>query len=189
MQVLNGDFFMRTLFSTVGFLFLSISTAYAGNLDTQASSLGWLGNKLTGKHFGKLTFKDGNIIEKDGKWTGGEFTVDMTSMTVEDIKGDGAKKLLGHLKSGDFFQVDKFSTASLKINSVSGNTVNASLTIKGKTNPVRFTYKKEGKAFVGKMIFDRTKYDIKYRSKSFFPNIGDKVIMNEVGVDFKVQSK
>ena len=77
---------MRTLFTTLGFLFLSTTSAYAGNLDTTSSSLGWLGNKLTGKHFGKLTFKDGNVVVKDGKWTGGNFIVDMSSMTVDDSR-------------------------------------------------------------------------------------------------------
>jgi len=179
---------MTTMTAILAF-FCFQNPVFAGNLDTNASSLKWLGEKLTGKHFGALTFTDGEITQKDGQWTGGKFTVDMNSMSVDDIAGRGAKKLLGHLQSSDFFHVEQHPTATLNITSIQGNTVNAELTIKGKTNPIRFTYKKEGKAFVGTMIFDRSKFDIKYRSKSFFPDIGDKVIYNDVSVDFTVQSK
>ena len=180
---------MRTFTTTLGLLFMISGSAYAGNLDTEKSSLGWLGTKLTGKHFGKLTFKDGNILTKDGKWTGGNFIVDMNSISVEDIQGNGAAKLTRHLKSDHFFHIEKYPTAELKVKSVKGNTVNASMTIRGKTNPVSFTYEKKGKAFVGKMVFDRSKFDIKYRSKSFFPNVGEKIIHNNISVDFKIQPK
>jgi polyisoprenoid-binding protein YceI len=179
---------MTTMAALLAFVCFQ-NPVFAGNLDTEASSLKWLGEKITGKHFGTLTFADGELTQKDGEWTGGNFTVDMTSMSVDDIAGSGAKKLLGHLKSSDFFHVESHPTATLNITSIKGNTVNANLTIKGKTNPIRFTYKKQGKAFVGTMTFDRSLFDVKYRSKSFFPDIGDKIIYNDVSVDFTVQSK
>ena len=169
---------------------LSLSTAMAGNLDTKASSLKWTGSKLTGKsHFGTLFFKDGDIVESDGKWTGGSFVVDMNSMTVDDMKGGGAAKLLKHLKNPDFFVVEKFPTATLKVKSVQGNKVTADMTIMDKTNEVSFEYEKKGDAYVGQMKFDRTKYGVVYKSESIFASLGDKVIRDEILIDFTIQAK
>ena len=172
----------------LSFLF-SLSSALAGNLDTKASSLKWTGSKITGKsHFGRLSFKEGEIVEQDGKWTGGSFVVDMGSMTVDDIQGRGAEKLLKHLKDPDFFDVKNFPTATLKIKSVSGNEVTAVMTILDKSNEVKFSYKKEEGAYVGQMKFDRTKYGVTYKSGSIFANLGDKVIRDEIQIDFSIQS-
>ena len=129
--------------------------------------------------------KEGNVTMKDGKLATGNFVVDMKSFTVEDLKGEWADKFITHLKSKDFFTVDKHPTSSLKIKSVKGKKVTADLTIKGKTNEVKFDLKQEGNAYSGVLKFDRTKFDMIYGSGDFFKGLGDKVINNEVKVDFK----
>jgi polyisoprenoid-binding protein YceI len=110
----------------------------------------------------------------------------MTDFTVDDLSGEWAEKFIGHMKSSDFFKVDKFPTSTLKITSVKGNTVAANLTINGVTNPVKFDYKKNGSAFSGKVKFDRTKFNMNYGSDS---SLGDKFIHSDVELEFSVKSK
>lgn len=173
---------------TVGLTLFS-SLVIGAQLDLKKSSLKWHGSKITGKHHGQIFFKDGKIQTENGKIKNGFFTVDMSSFTVTDLKGDTAKKFLGHMKSSDFFEVEKFPTAKLDITKVNGQTIMGNLTVKGKTNPVKFDYKKSKDAYVGTLKFDRTKFGIKYGSGSFFDNLGDKAIDDEVKLNFKLVSK
>ena len=122
---------------------------------------------------------------KDGKITGGEFVADLTAFTVTDLEGEWKDKFLGHMKSGDFFDVAKYPTSKLVIKSVKGNKVTADLTVKDKTNEVTFDMKNKGNEYSGKLVFDRTKFGMIYGSGDFFKNLGDKMINNEVTVDFK----
>jgi polyisoprenoid-binding protein YceI len=168
---------------------LFVTNAMAAEVDTKSSVLKWTGKKVTGKHFGKIYYKSGKAEVKEGKLVGGEFVVDMNSFTVDDLEGTWAQKFIGHMKSPDFFTVEKYPTATLKIKKADGNKVTADLTIKGKTNPVTFTYKKDGEAFVGNFKFDRTKYDMVYNSGNFFKDLGDKMIEDEVAVEFKLVLK
>lgn len=163
---------------------LLISTAFAADVDLKKSSFKWEGTKVSGKHFGKISLKSGKAEMKDGKLTGGEFVADINSLTVDDLKGEWADKFLAHMKNEDFFTVKKYPTAKLKIKSVKENKVTADLTIKGKTNEVKFDVKQTGKAFAGILTFDRTKFDMKYGSGSFFKGLGDKMIHDKVTVNF-----
>lgn len=174
-----------TLIKLLTLSFFAVSSAFAADIDLKASSLNWLGTKVTGKHFGKIYLKSGKVDLKDGKLTGGNFVVDMNSFTVDDLSGEWATKFKNHMKSKDFFTTDKFPTSSLKIKSVKGNSVTADLTIKGKTNEVKFDVVQKGKSYSGKLVFDRTKFDMKYGSGDFFKGLGDKMIHNDVTVDFK----
>ena len=169
---------------TIGLMMTT--AAFGASIDTGKSQLNWLGTKVTGKHFGKLSFKSGTAEVKGDKLVSGEFVVDMNSLTVDDIKGEWAGKFLAHMKNDDFFNVPKYPTAKLKITSVKGETANASLTIKGKTSPVKFTYKKKGNQITGKMVFNRTKFGMKYGSGAFFKGLGDKMIHDDVTVDYKL---
>ncbi len=143
-----------------------------------------MATKVTGKHNGTVNFKEGAIIFKGKKVTGGTFTVDMTSLTATDLTGEYQGKLNGHLKSEDFFGTEKNPTAVLvfkKIAVKSANvyTVTADLTIKGKTNPVTFDLTTTADSATTTFKVDRTKYDIRYGSKSFFESIGDKAISDD----------
>lgn len=168
---------------------LFASQSFGIEIDKSKSKVEWKGTKVTGEHTGNLKFKSGDAQIKEGKLVGGEFVVDVNSLTVSDLDGDYADKFLGHMKSGDFFNVEKYPNSKLKIKSVKGNKVAADLTIKDKTNPVNFTYEKNGEAYVGSFKFDRTKFGMIYNSGNFFKDLGDKLIHNDVLVKFKFVPK
>ena len=112
----------------------------------------------------------------------------MASITNEDLQGEWSEKLVGHLKSADFFDVKKFPTATLTLDrEVDEDVVAGKLTIKGKTQPVRIKYVLNSAGyFTGRMTFDRTKFGIVFGSGNFFKGLGDKIIADQVTVDFRV---
>ncbi|MDO9614134.1 MAG: YceI family protein, partial [Bacteroidota bacterium] len=148
-----------------------------------------------GEHSGVISVKEGNLVVSNGKVTGGKVVIDMQSLTVEDIKdAETNAKLVGHLKSDDFFSVASNPTSELVVSKVESNgnnhTFTGNLTIKGITNPVTFTTtsSKDGKSTVynGKLTIDRTKYNVRYGSNSFFDNLGDKAIYDDFTLDFSL---
>ena len=151
-------------------------------IDVNKSKIEWTGKKVTGQHSGTVKFQDGVLGFKGGKLSGGTFTVDMTSIAVTDLQaGQGKEKLEGHLKSDDFFGTQQFATATLVFKTIAAKTKNtytvtADLTIKGKTNPVTFDLTTGPNSATSTFSIDRTKYDIRYGSGSFFDNLGDKAI-------------
>jgi len=175
---------------------LSLTTSvFAGsqNVDTAKSTVKWLAKKVTGEHTGTITIKEGNLVVENGKITGGKVVIDMNSIVDVDLTDAGYNaKLIGHLKSDDFFSVVTFSTSELVVTKVESNgnnhTFTGNLTIKGITNPVSFTATsaKDGKntTYKGTLTVDRSKFNVRYGSKSFFNDLGDKVIYDEFTLDF-----
>lgn len=165
-------------------------------VSTSESTITWKAAKVTGEHYGKVKLSDAKLDYANGKITGGSFEMDMTSITVEDITdANSNKRLTDHLKSDDFFSVEKFNKSSFKIKEAKSSNgkdyqITGDLTIKGITNPVTFPAKVEvvgGKiTATAKITFDRTKFDIKYRSGSYFENLADKLIYDEVSLDVKL---
>lgn len=155
--------------------------------DTSKTTLAWLGEKVTGQHTGTIKLQSGWLNWQDNKIVSGEFTIDMGS-----IKESNRNAMLErHFKSDDFFSVEKYPTAVLVLtgsDSFEKGTavVKGTLTIKGITNPIEFKSnvqkKDDGLWFYSNIIVDRTKYNIKYGSGSFFDNLGDKVIYDEFKV-------
>jgi polyisoprenoid-binding protein YceI len=159
-------------------------TAQTKKVDTSKSTINWVGKKVTGQHSGTVNLKDGALVFKGKKLKGGTFTVDMTSLTATDLSGEYQGKLNGHLKADDFFGTEKFPSATLvfkKIAVKGANTysVTGDLTIKGVTNPVTFDLATTSNSATTKFNVNRTKYGIRYGSKSFFDSIGDKAIDDE----------
>ncbi|UZD22762.1 YceI family protein [Algoriphagus halophytocola] len=162
-------------------------------VNTSESTITWTAKKVTGQHHGKVPIESATLDYEGGKITGGEFTMDMTSLTVEDITDPGMnKKLSDHLKSDDFFAVEKHNKTKFVITEASSSngkdyTITGDLTIKGITKPVSFPAKVEvdGTKITasGKLTFDRTHYDIKFRSGSYFENLADKMIYDDVELD------
>jgi polyisoprenoid-binding protein YceI len=186
----------------VSFLFLISNTTYSQTMSRSIkidkSNVKWYGDEITGKqHYGSLKFKEGKVIltgtgKVSDKIISGNFIVDMTSLSVEDLTGRGKNSLEGHLKSDDFFSVGKYNYAFLKI--LDGNdpidgiqTLNGDLTIKGISNPVKFTMELNGKKAKCILIFDRTKYDVKFRSGNFFQNLGDKLIYDDIKLEVSLE--
>jgi polyisoprenoid-binding protein YceI len=165
-------------------------------VDTQASTLVWTAKKVTGSHTGVVKLAAGELALEGKALKRGSFDIDLTSITVTDITDPQSNaKLVGHLKGEDFFSVNAFPKATFALTSATsqaGTThlVKGKLTIKGITNDVEFpaSIVKEGKKLTatGKIVVDRTKYDIRYRSANFFENLGDKAIENEFTLDIKL---
>ncbi|HLN71948.1 MAG TPA: YceI family protein [Prolixibacteraceae bacterium] len=162
-------------------------------VDVQKSKVEWTGKKVTGQHTGTIDIQQGAVEVNKGKLTGGKIVMDMQSIKNVDLTDpEYNTKLINHLKSDDFFSVVKYPTSQLEITKVEGTgtnyTVTGNLTIKGKTNPVSFpvTVSKEGKdnVYKGTLTVDRSKYDVRYGSKSFFNDLGDKAISDEFALDF-----
>ncbi len=155
--------------------------------DVAKTKLEWLGEKVTGKHDGGISLRSGWLSLKDNKIQSGEFVIDMTTIT----SNENLDKLVGHLKSDDFFGVEKFPTAKLVLTESTGfdkgtASVKGNLTIKGVTNPVEFkaAYQKkdDGNWYFANIVVDRTKYNVRYGSGSFFDNLGDKTIYDDFNI-------
>jgi len=176
-----------TLLTTTG-LMANNGEPSTKNVDLTASKIVWKGYKVTGSHEGTIALKSGTL-EMDGDvLTGGTFVIDMTSLAVTDLSGDMAGKLRGHLASADFFGVDNHPTATIELkNVVSRGTpgsykVTAHLTIKEITKPIKFNVTTENGAMKADIKVDRSEYDVRYGSGSFFDNLGDKTIYDEFDI-------
>ncbi len=165
-------------------------------LDKSNSTVKWNGKKVTGEHYGTINLKSGNLDVVDNKIKSGTFQMDMTSIVNEDISNESMnERLVGHLKSDDFFSVEKHPVSTLVIKEVkhkAGNThlFTGDLIIKGITHPVTFDAEVviDGDKLraKGKMEVDRTLYDIKFRSGKFFSDLGDNLIYDTFTLDFDV---
>jgi len=170
----------------------TIATAQVKKVDAAKSSIAWLGKKVTGQHSGTINLKEGNLIFKGKKLTGGSFEVDMTSLTSTDLTGEYQEKLNGHLKSEDFFGTEKYPTSKLVFKKIADNgngvyNVTGDLTIKDATNPVNFTITVTGNKAATALKIDRTQFGIKYGSGSFFDSLGDKAIADEFELTVNLQ--
>lgn len=166
----------------------------------EKTTVKWKGQKLTGSHTGTVPVKSGTLEISDGVLIGGTFVFDMQGMANEDIENEKSKtKLMGHLRSGDFFNTAEYPEAKLVITDV--KTINGEgreyevtgdLTIKGKTNSITFPARinqSEGELeATADITFDRTKWDIRYGSGSIFDNLGDKAIYDDVEISVNLMA-
>ena len=159
-------------------------------VSVKSSSITWVGKKVTGKHSGTIDLKDGFFEMENGSITGGEFVIDMNSIACTDLEGDSKGQLEGHLKSDDFFGVENHPTAKLVITNAvkDGNsyTVTGDLTIKETTEPISFDLQQAGDNFTTTLTIDRSKYNVRYGSGSFFDNLGDKTIYDDFTLDINL---
>jgi len=178
---------MKNTFLLIALLLIGSYTVDAQlklTADAEKTKLQWLGEKVTGEHTGTINLKDGWLNWKDNRIVAGEFNIDMTTIT----DADASERLEGHLKSDDFFGVEKFPTSKLVITGSESfekgtAVVKGTLSIKGVTHPIEFKAtsqkKDDGTWFYANIVIDRSKYNIRYGSGSFFDNLGDKVIYDE----------
>lgn len=165
-------------------------------LDKSKSTVKWNGKKVTGQHYGTIDLKSGNLEVEDNKINSGTFQMNMASIVCEDLTDESTnKKLVGHLKSDDFFSVDKHPVATFVIKDVKAksgktHTFSGDLTIKGITHSVSFDAEvvvDDGHLRAdGKMEVDRTLYDVRYGSGKFFQGLGDNLIYDTFSLDFNV---
>jgi polyisoprenoid-binding protein YceI len=184
--------FILVLAALVGFAFTNPAEVVTYTVDASNSTVKWVAKKVTGQHDGVVTMKEGNLDYTDGVLTGGKFVVDMTSIKVMDLKGNMAGKLEGHLKSPDFFAVEEFTTATFEITKVVPRgmpgeyKVEGNLTVKGITEEVKIPVIKLNETADGittvediTITLDRTDFNVKYGSGTFFSNLGDKTIYDD----------
>ena len=167
-------------------------------VDSEASSLEWVGKKVTGQHNGTIGIKSGTVNFGSGKLDG-SFIIDMTSINVLDLEGEYKQKLEGHLASDDFFSVADNPTASFKITKAVDKEngkfeVTGNLTIKGITNSITFpaTVKESSSGTLkanADITIDRTKWSVKYGSGSFFDGLGDKMIYDDIELTLELVAK
>ena len=153
-------------------------------INTEASTITWKAYKVTGSHEGIINLASGNLDFNGTILTGGAFVVDMTTINTTDLEGEYKQKLDGHLHSDDFFGTATHKTASLEITSVKASGKNAynataNLTIKNITKEVNFTISVYGSKATANLKVDRSQFDVRYGSGSFFDNLGDKTIYDE----------
>lgn len=170
----------------VAFMTFSFTTAEGDKkeINVENSKVVWKGYKVTGSHEGVIAIKSGHLNFDKDKLTGGSFIIDMSTITNTDLEGEYKGKLEGHLKSDDFFGVEKFPTASLiftKVESTGKNSyeVTGDITIKGKTETVSLNISVYGSKANVSLKIDRTKFDVRYGSTSFFDGLKDKAIYDE----------
>lgn len=168
--------------------------------DPSATVIDWKGDKKIGSfHVGTIDLKSGWLNVEGNALTGGEFVVDMNSIKNSDVKDEKMReRLVGHLKSDDFFGVEKFPLSKLVITGSSklegGKAlVKGNLTIKEATHPVEFsvTESKSGTVltYTADIVFDRSLYDVRFGSGKFFSNLGDNAINDEIKLNVKLVVK
>ncbi len=185
------------------FLALTLHQAAAQTytVDTNESRLEWKARKVTGSHNGILLIKSGELTFTDGQLSAGNFEIDMTTIRVLDLTNRNMnEKLLNHLKSDDFFSVETYPTSTFVITSATPQedrnyAITGDMTIKRTTAPITFdaavTMDDNSVSALATITYDRTVYDIQYGSGSFFSNLGDNMINDEVEmtVTLKATSK
>ena len=181
------------LILTIGCFFtLQSFTVEKEDVKIKDSALTWVGSKVTGSHEGTIELKSGYLTLDNNNLVGGEFVIDMTTIVCTDLSGKGKASIEGHLKSDDFFSVDKFPTASLTILDVKKKSlgqyqVNANITIKGMTQEIMFDAEIKEKTAKAKLVIDRTEFGIIYKSGNFFEELADKAIYDEFEMSIELK--
>lgn len=195
---------MKFVISTLLTVVASVSMADVYKVDAQASKIAWKGTKKMGSaHNGHISVKEGEITtDKKNQITAGTVVVDMKTISNEDLKDSAEyqKKLVGHLSSADFFNVEKYPTSTFKITSVTAGKAKNEVIVKGELTMIGGTHPVEMPATVtvdkgvmtgkGKLMIDRTKWGLKYGSGNFFKELaGDKIINDQFELDLDLVAK
>lgn len=193
---------MKKMIFTLAAIAISASAALAQvadgtyNVDYKTSTINWAGQKVTGSgHNGTIRVSSGQVVVAKSNISTGKLKVDMNGITCTDLpEGEYNSKLINHLKSEDFFNSAKFPDANFEVTSVaakadkSGNTheIKGKITIKGITKDVTFPAKVtgDGKSVTidGSLKLDRSLFDVRYGSETFFGALGDNAISNDIAL-------
>jgi len=150
-------------------------------IDTENSIIEWIGTKTTGSHDGTIQIEKGVILEnKNGDIVSGKFMMNMNSIECTDLSGKKKESIEGHLKDEDFFNTIEHPYASFSIREVGPKLISGILTIKGISQSISFKYNKlNDYQYEADIVVDRTLFDIKYKSKTIFPELGDNFIHDD----------
>ena len=168
-------------------------------MDNDNSSIKWTGRELSTKsHYGSLQMKNGSLTVNTDGTVNGIIKIDMTTIDCEDLQGRSKASLERHLRSDDFFSVESHPIATLTFKSEggigAGNKLafNGDLEIKGISHPISFESELKSvdpkvSALVD-MTFDRSKYNVRFRSGTFFQNLGDKLIYDDIEISVDIRT-
>lgn len=189
--------YLLLAFTCVFFAFGATTENY--KVDLTRSKIEWTGKKVSGFHTGEIKLSAGELNVQKQKIVSGSFEIDMASLTVTDLTGTSATKLLAHLKSNDFFATEqnptsKFTITKIEYQQADKAQITGDLTIKGIKKPISFpaVIKQKNNFIVATasgVKVDRTKYNIQYRSNSFFSELGDKAINDEFELNINIVAK
>lgn len=174
------------------FAFSSAKADPVKPINAASSIVNWEGKKVTGKHNGTISIKSGNLKFNGDILVGGEVVIDMNSIVCTDLSGNGKNSLEGHLKSDDFFGVTNYPTAKIAFTKVISRgkpgeyKIVGNLTIKNTTKEIKFDAVVNANSATAAITIDRTDYDVKYGSGSFFDSLGDKTIYDEFDLNVKL---
>jgi polyisoprenoid-binding protein YceI len=173
-------------------------------LQPAQSEVAWAGQNITGSgHNGTIGVKGGELYVYDGVILGGQMEIDMTSIVVLDIEDPGSNaRLKGHLESDDFFSVADHPVAMLDIATIEpiegaaagapNYRVTGNLTIKSITHGISFdAYIDQGDDTIqatAEFAFDRSMYDVRFRSGKFFDDLGDNLILDDIQLNVNISA-
>lgn len=185
---------MKTMNFLAVLLFAGTLSTFAqkSNIKLDQSTVLWTGNKIGGSHKGEIQIKSGYFELNKGEIVSGKVVIDMGTITNTDLKDPGYnQKLVGHLKSDDFFGVDNFPVSTFEVKNASKfndgkATVSGTISIKGRTENISFDVFRNGNTYTAQLKVDRSKFDVRYGSNSFFDNLGDKAIDDIFILDIKL---
>jgi polyisoprenoid-binding protein YceI len=167
-------------------------------IDTKESVVTWKGAMSMGSnsHTGYVDISKGELKFENGQFMGGAVEVNMN--TIKDEKHRDDSGLIKHLKDPDFFDVKNFPISTIVLSKAASsngeyNNVTGNLTIKGTTQPVTFPAKIEVKNGIvnmnGKLVIDRTKWDVRYNSGKFYDNLANEAISDSIEFNIKIIAK
>lgn len=206
---MNKQFFQNALILLMLMASASLFAQQTIKVDTKESFVRWMGKKPTREHTGFVKLSDGELQVDNNTIKGGSFTLDMNTITNVDLKDQGSnQKLVNHLKSADFFNVEQYPTAKFVITTVtnknhSGSSeddkktthrIEGDLTIKGITKKVSFDASiniLNGKFAASTQPFtiNRTDWDVNYQSKSIIAGLKDEFIFDDITIDLELVSR
>lgn len=174
-------------------------------VDLKESKVGWYGSKPGGDHYGEVLLSEGILQMEDGELTGGKFSIDMSTISNQDLENETQNaNLVNHLKSPDFFNVDSFPHAQFMITGIAvyegapledgqmpTHLISGDLTIKEITRNIQFPamIKAEDglvRASVPRFFIDRSEWDVRWGSTTIFPNLRERIVHDDIGISIEL---
>ncbi len=174
-------------------------------MDPQSTKIMWRGTKPGGEHHGTVMAEEGKLNFENGNITAGTFIIDLNSIVNEDLKGDMNGRLVGHLKSEDFFYTEQYPEAvfeMVSVNEYSGEAtlegieptheITGNLTMRGQTKSITFPARVEAEGNqvsvrTNEFAIDRTKWGVNFKSKSVFNELKDDYIGDMINLKFDIE--
>lgn len=171
----------------------------AYQIDTEKSVVEWIGRNINNRHYGRITISAGDLAVKNGLPLAGRFVLDMDSLANLDLQDEGWRGMLHrHLKSDDFFDVERFPTAIFELRgaaAIAGATpgtpnveIAGTLTLKGSTHPLRFPAmiapQADGLLKAQAVLdLDRTLWNVHYGSGKLYERLGMHLVNDLISIE------